>query len=278
MAVTEEALHQMLAGGESGTVEFKIKAPRPSELAERICGMANTRTGGTIIFGVEDETGRVVGIAKPNETIDTVLRATRLIKPAVMLLGPGSDVRLIDGRTVVVIQVPSNNGTLYQAGAGCWVRKGTHTIPMTTEEIEAHLNTYGSTRWERALCPRATLDDIDPNLVERYLAYRAERSRQKMRYTSQEDLLVGLECAARDQQTQEIRPTNAGILMFGYDPQLQIPQSEVVCIRYADRLGVGKYVDRKNILGNLPELIDKTADFLKLHTRVGAEIHGFKRG
>jgi len=277
MAVTEEALHQMLAGGESGTVEFKIKAPRPSELAERICGMANTRTGGTIIFGVEDETGRVVGIAKANETIDTILRATRLIKPAVTLLGPGSDIRIIDGRTVVVIQVPSNNGTLYQAGAGCWVRKGTHTIPMTTEEIEAHLNTYGSTRWERALCPRATLDDIDPDLVERYLTYRAERSRQKMRYTSQEDLLIGLECAARDQRTQEIRPTNAGMLMFGYDPQLQIPQSEVVCIRYADRLGVGKYVDRKNILGNLPELIDKTADFLKLHTRVGAEIHGFKR-
>src|SRR6266496_4758633 len=277
MAVTEETLRQMLAGGESGTVEFKIKAPRPSELAERICGMANTRTGGTIIFGVEDETGRVVGIAKPNETIDTVLRATRLIKPAVMLLGPGSDVRLIDGRTVVVIQVPSNNGTLYEAGAGCWVRKGTHTIPMTTEEIEAHLNTYGSTRWERALCPRATLDDIDPDLVERYLTYRAERSRQKMRYTSREDLLIGLECAARDQRTQEIRPTNAGMPMFGYDPQLQIPQSEVVCIRYADRLGVGKYVDRKNILGNLPELIDKTADFLKLHTQIGGEIRGFKR-
>ena len=32
---TEEAIRRMLAGGETGTVEFKIKAPRPSELAER---------------------------------------------------------------------------------------------------------------------------------------------------------------------------------------------------------------------------------------------------
>ena len=117
--------------------------------------MANTRTGGTIIFGVEDETGKVVGIAKPNETIDTILRATRLIKPVVTLVGPGPDIRAVDNQTVIIIQVPPNNGTLYQAGAGCWVRKGTHTIPMTTDEIEAHLNTYGSTRWERALCPRA---------------------------------------------------------------------------------------------------------------------------
>ena len=274
---TDEVVRRMLAEGESSTVEFKLKAPRPSELAERICGMANTRTGGTIIFGVEDETGKIVGITKPNDTIDTILRASRLIKPAVTLSNSGPDVRIIDDRTIVVIQVPPNDGTLYQAGAGCWVRKGTHTIPMTTAEIESHLNTYGSTRWEQALCPRATLDDIDPDLVERYLAYRAERSRLKMRHTSKEDLLIGLECAAPDPQIEEIRPTNAGMLMFGYDPQLQIPQSEIVCIRYADRLGVGKYVDRKNILGNLPELIDKTADFLELHTRVGAEIHGFKR-
>jgi len=277
ISTPEATIRQMLAGGETSTVEFKIKAPRPSELAERICGMANTRTGGTILFGVEDETGRIVGIARPNETIDTILRATRLIKPAVTLDSPVPEVSVLDGRTIIVIQVPANNGTLYQAGAGCWIRKGTHTIPMTTAEIETHLNTYGSTRWEAGLCPRATIDDIDPELVERYLAYRAERSRLKMRHTSREDLLLGLECAARDPQTEEIRPTNAGMLLFAYDPQLQIPQSEVVCIRYADRLGVGKYVDRKNFLGNLPEVIDKVADFLELHTRVGAEIRGFKR-
>jgi ATP-dependent DNA helicase RecG len=278
MAITTEAaIRQMLAGGETGTVEFKIKAPRPSELAERICGMANTRTGGTILFGVEDATGQIVGISRLNETIDTILRATRLIKPAVTLQSPAPEIHVLDGRRVIVIEVPANNGTLYQAGAGCWIRKGTHTIPMTTAEIETHLNTYGSTRWEAGVCSRATIEDIDPELVERYLAYRAERSRLKMRHTSREDLLIGLECAAFDSQAHKIRPTNAGMLLFGYDPQLQIPQSEIVCIRYADRLGVGKYIDRKNILGNLPELIDKAADFLELHTRVGAEIQGFKR-
>jgi ATP-dependent DNA helicase RecG len=55
------------------------------------------------------------------------------------------------------------------------------------------------------------------------------------------------------------------------------PQSEVVCIRYGDRLGVGKYVNRQNLTGTLPELIDKTAEFLKLYIQVGAEIVEFKR-
>lgn|GEM_PF-3205388 len=42
---------------------------------------------------------------------------------------------------------------------------------------------------------------------------------------------------APDGQIGEVRPTNAGILMFGYDSQLYLPQSEVVCIKYADPLG-----------------------------------------
>src|SRR2546423_1032147 len=75
----------------------------------------------------------------------------------------------------------------------------------------------------------------------------------------------------------QVRPTHAGMLMFGSGPQFHIPQSEVVRIRYADRLGAGRYVDRKNLVGNTPALIDQVADFLTLHTLMGAQIHGFKR-
>jgi ATP-dependent DNA helicase RecG len=67
------------------------------------------------------------------------------------------------------------------------------------------------------------------------------------------------------------------MLLFGYEPQFFIPHSEVVCIRYADHLGVRSYVDRKNLVGTIPEVIDQAADFIKLHTKVGAEIVGFKR-
>lgn len=277
MPLTEEELMKMLAGGETQTVEFKIKPPRPGELAERICGMANTRTGGTILFGVEDESGRVVGIKQPGDSIDQVLRAARLVKPVVALPPPGPVVYEVSGVQLVAVHVAPNNGALYQAGGVFWKRQGTHTIPMSSEEIEAHLNTYGSTQWETMLCTRATLDDINYDLVERYLSYRAERSRRSLRYTSREDLLVGLGCAGVDPLTKLLRPTNAGMLMFGYDPQLFIPQSEVVCIRYGDTLGVGGYVDRKNFTGNIPELIDKTAEFITLHTRVGARISGFRR-
>ena len=35
-------------------------------------------------------------------------------------------------------------------------------------------------------------------------------------------------------------PTNVGMLLFGRDPQWRIPQSEIVCVRYADTIGVRK--------------------------------------
>jgi ATP-dependent DNA helicase RecG len=275
--MTEETLRQLIAGGETGTVELKVNAPRPSDLAERICGMANTRTGGTIIFGVEDATLAVVGVAQPSEAIDVILRAARMVKPPVPLSEDNVHTWPIDRRAIVSVEIPANDGRLYQYNGACLVRRGTHTVPLSVEEINAYLSAYGTTRWELGLCGRTTLDDIDTEAIERYLAYRAERSRQRRRYTDSADLLLGLHAASRDAQTDQIRPTNAGILMFGFDPQLPIPQSEVVCIKFADTLGVRSYVDRKNFRGTLPGLVDQAASFLKQYIRVGATIRGFRR-
>jgi ATP-dependent DNA helicase RecG len=108
--VDEQQLRTLIAGGESARVEFKIKAPRPAELAERICGMANTRSGGVIIFGIADVSGEVIGLGRPNETIDLLLRATRMVKPAVSLLEGGPATYMLDGVTVVVAGIRRTTG------------------------------------------------------------------------------------------------------------------------------------------------------------------------
>ena len=275
--MTEEALRQLIAKGETGVVELKINAPRPVELAERMCGMANTRTGGVIIFGVEDRTLVLTGVALPNETIDTILRSARMIKPPISLSDSAVHTWSLGERPIVTVEIPPNDGRLYQYNGACLVRRGTHTVPLTIEEISKYLNAYGTTRWEAATCTGTMLDDLDTEKIERYLSYRAEHSRQHRRYFELSDLLLGLHAVARDDQHAEVRPTNAGMLMFGLDPQLPLPHSEVVCIRFADTLGVRSYVDRKNFHGTLPALVDQTSSFLKQHIRVGATIRGFRR-
>lgn len=122
-----------------------------------------------------------------------------------------------------------------------------------------------------------TVDDLDIDAVERYLSYRAERSRNRKRLGEATELLPALKAVVRDPTTGQLHPTHAGILMFGLDPQLPLPQSEVVCIKYADPLGVRRYIDRKNCRGTLPELIDQASRFIVQYTRVGATIRGFYR-
>lgn len=275
--MTEEELQRLIENGENEQVEFKINPPRLSEIAERLCGMANTRQGGIIIFGVEDEPKNPIGLKDPNKAIDSILQATRLVKPIITLGDVSSKVYTINGAKLVVAQILPNNGELYQAGNTFWIRKGSFTIAMTREEVEERLRLNSRVPWEKLICPGTTIEDLDVNLIERYFSPRAERSRRNLRHTTSEELLVGLNCLIVDPITGKLCPTNAGILMFGYDPQLFLPHSEVVCIHYEDELGVGGYLDRKNLTGNLPELIDKAAEFLELHTRVGGKISGFKR-
>src|SRR3954464_2970977 len=109
MPVNEADLRAILATDEeSGTVEFKIKAPRPAELAERICGLANRRSGGTILFGIENKNHEVVGLERPHENIDQILMALRLVKPTVPLRSAEPEVYSLDGRQIVVLQIAPN--------------------------------------------------------------------------------------------------------------------------------------------------------------------------
>lgn len=275
--MNETTLRELIAGGETATVEFKSSATRPIEVAVRMCGMANNRAGGMIIFGIEDATRAIVGIRNPSLTNDVVLRAARMIKPAVPVGETSVQTWAIDGCTLLTVEIPSNGGRLYQYDGACYVRRGTNTVPLSVEEISAHLNAYEPSRWESGIIPHATIMDLDPDALDRYLATRSPENRTRQRYSSNTEMLLGLHAAANDTQADSIRPTNAGMLMFGYDPQLYLPQSEVVCIKYADTQGIRTYIDRKNFVGTLPELIDKTSSFLRQYIRVGATIRGFYR-
>jgi ATP-dependent DNA helicase RecG len=110
--MTEETLRALIAGGETGTVEFKSSGTRPIEVAVRMCGMANNRAGGIIIFGIEDATRAIVGIRNPSSTHDVVLRAARMVKPAVPLGETSVQIWTIDGCTLLTVEIPPNSGRL----------------------------------------------------------------------------------------------------------------------------------------------------------------------
>ncbi len=77
--LNELELRHIISGGETTTIELKLAPPRPTELAERLCGMANGQ-GGLVIIGVEDASLKIVGVQDARVAVDVALRATRQIQ------------------------------------------------------------------------------------------------------------------------------------------------------------------------------------------------------
>ena len=59
--MTEQELVELCSLGENTTVQFKLEFTTPKQIAEELVAFANTR-GGTIVFGAEDKTGKMVGL------------------------------------------------------------------------------------------------------------------------------------------------------------------------------------------------------------------------
>ena len=276
--LSESELKRLVKGGESNTIELKLAAPRPVEMAERLCGLANAR-GGMIIIGVEDAKQKIVGVPDDHiaMTIDTILRAARQnMKPALVLEPAEPEIYEIDGKRLVIATVPPSRGPVYQSGGVFWVRRGTHTVPLDVSELLELMGDRGLVDWERQPARGSTLADIDMEKVEAYLSGRSMRDRQANRFGNREQTLIGMGCAiALD--GGDIVPTNAGMLFFGSNPQQHIIQAEVACVLFRETIGASRYADRKFITGTLQELIDGAEAFLNRYIAVGARVEGWKR-
>lgn len=69
----------------------------------------------------------------------------------------------------------------------------------------------------------------------------------------------------------------AGMLFFAKNPSLWIKNSGVQLVRFAGNDVTCDIIDRKNLEGNLPDIIDKTLDYVNLNNRVSEKFEGIKR-
>ncbi|HEU5377205.1 MAG TPA: ATP-binding protein [Ktedonobacteraceae bacterium] len=258
--------------------ELKVAAPRATEMAERLCGLANAQ-GGMVIIGVKDSSYEIVGVpdSRIGETLDVILRAARqMIKPELVLDPPEPEIYTLSGKNVVIVTVKPSHGPVYQAHGIYWVRRGTHTISLSLAELLEMANDRGMIDWEHQAARNATMEDIDFEKVKKYLRQRSTGNRRDSHFKNIERVLLGMECAAK-KADGDVVPTNAGLLFFGAYPQVHIPQSDVACVLFRETVGASRYADRRIITGTLQELIDGAELFLSRYIAVGARVEGFKR-
>ncbi len=276
--LSERELKKLIQGGETNTVEFKVAAPRATEMAERLCGMANAQ-GGMIIIGVKDALHEIVGVPdhRIGETLDVILRAVRqMIKPELVLDPPEPEIYTLAGKNLVIATVKPSHGPVYQAHGMYWVRRGTHTVSLSLSELLEKANDRGLVDWEHLPARHATMEDINLEKVKGYVTQYLANTRQASHLKDIERVLIGMECAVRTRDGNVV-PTNAGLLFFGSHPQEHLLQSDVACVLFRETVGASRYADRRILTGTLQELIDGAELFLSRYIAVGAKVEGFKR-
>jgi predicted HTH transcriptional regulator len=191
-----------------------------------------------------------------------ILRAVRqMIKPELVLDPPEPEVYSIAGKKIIAATVRPSQGPVYQAHGIYWMRRGTHTVSLSLTELLEMANDRGLLNWEHQPAHNATMEDIDREKVQAYLAQRSANTRQASRFKDMERVLIGMDCAVRT-KTGEVVPTNAGLLFFGDHPQEHLLQSDVACVLFRETVGASRYADRRIITGTLRELIDGAEVFL----------------
>lgn len=245
---------KLIAKGRTSRTEWLASDATIEHIAQCMVAMANSE-GGLLILGVTD--GRVTGVDNTESAIDRALQAALLIEPKLVIGMP--DIVQAEGKNVVGIHIPAGLPHVYALQGRYLQRRGTENIPLKPLDLRLLMLQRGEISFEAEIAQGASLSDID---WDKAMAY-AKSLRGRGDETT-EELLLRRGCLARHEDN--LRPTNAGILLFGKDPQRFVRGAEITAVRFAG-VTMSDTFSRQDIIGTLPDQIRRAETFLIDHLR-----------
>ena len=243
--MTEEKFKELCLCGETTKVQFKEAFTSQKELAKEMIAFANTK-GGVILFGVEDKSGKLVGLSYGE--IQTISRelgnaANEQVRPTIYI---ETDVVRVEGKHFLVCAVEEGKNKPYKNLNGeIWVKQGADKRRVTeNSEILGLFQTTGNYHPEEDAERGSSMDDLEMAYVRGYFKKVYGRSLGILK------------------QSGEL--TRAGMLFFGKNPQ-QYERSVVIkaVVFAGNELGDTNYIDSRDISGTLPRMFDDGMAFLK---------------
>lgn len=225
-------------------------------IAELLVALGNT-SGGYIFFGV-DESGTIEGLSDQKATADAVLHASREVVRPLILVGIREGI--IDGKPVTIVTVPESDQDVFQVEGKYLWRKGSFIVPLSVHDLRDLFARRTLITYEMQPVADARYEDLDPAKVEAYIRRRGDTKLQSLDAVLRErGCILG----------EDRRPTVAGILLFGKDPQRFFDHSNIQLTRFPGTEIERRYLDSRILNGTIPELIDQAVTYIWEHTLHG---------
>jgi ATP-dependent DNA helicase RecG len=252
---------------ESETVEWKRSPGEWKEIVETCAAFATSR-GGTIYVGIGPDGDRL-GVQIGQGTLEDL--ANKIAQNTNPRQTPSIVVSNHTGKTVIVVSVPASRFKPVYAFDRPFRRSGRTNQRLSIEDAtHIYLSSRGLT-WDQTPVEDATLADIDPTAVRRFLQVaRTERQWDVRADTPVKQVLRQLGLLVND------RVTVAAVLLFGRNAQQFLPQAVVRCGRFKGTDAV-HFLDMDAVQGNVIEQVERAMAFVKRNIRMGVEIRGLRR-
>jgi ATP-dependent DNA helicase RecG len=257
----------LLQQGKGQEIEFRTERASARTLAESLVALANA-SGGTVLVGVGPKSAGLLGLKDAEAARDKALEAAFLAEPPLII--PLPEVVTVGDKDVLVITVPPGLPHVYSLRGKYLIRVGAQNKPLAPERLRRLIIERGEVSFESRIPRGATLDDIDWDKAERYLA-----SLEGTPFAAAvKEALHNRGCLVRE--NGDYRPTNAGVLLFGIQPERFVKSSEIIVARYPGREMSDAFV-REDIRGTLPDQIRRAEAFLVSNMKRGVRLVSLER-
>jgi ATP-dependent DNA helicase RecG len=292
--MTRDEVRQLIADvqkRQSELASVEVKAARggtPRRLYEPFSAFANRTGGGVLLFGLDESSDfSIVGVGDAHRLQEEITHlASSDMEPA---LRPHFLVDEIEDETVVAVEVDevpaAQKPCFYKPSGlpkGAYLRVGNTNRQMTEYEVFGYLSSRGQPTYDEESVPNATLNDLDNGLLDEYLSrLRQTRPGSSFLDGSREEVLTRLHIVARNDSI--VRPTLAGLLVFGRYPQEFLPQLMITFVQYygtteEERTPQGaRFVDNRRFEGPIPEMVTQAETYVLGAMRKAVLIDGVFR-
>ncbi len=245
-------------------MESQAKEYKPSwrdEFLKELSGFANGN-GGELIIGMDDN-GKPLGVQNPKKLLEDLPNKIRNKLGVIPLV----ELHQIEGKNIVRIVIkPSSVPISY--GGKFYLRSGSTTQELKGKELQEFLLKKSGKTWD-ALSSDVDVSEADLNTVEEFRQLAKHRISAISKMDSLEKIFSNLGLITYDGKL-----TNAGVLLFGKEPQKYILSAETRVGRFRTSTDI---TDTVVIKGNLFKQVEAIVESIKKHLKVKFEIKGIHR-